>query len=101
MMPWIRGFVMGRGSRGTLIRGAVTDPSEIDRDERARVGLCVTCRHASRIANPRGSIFYLCERSRTDPGFPRYPRLPVIACIGWEPLQTHEDAAKRGPRDPR
>jgi hypothetical protein len=77
------------------------DRSEIDRDQRARVGLCFTCRHASRIANPRGSIFYLCERSRTDPGFARYPRLPVIACAGWEPQETGADGAEKPPRDPR
>jgi hypothetical protein len=80
---------------------AMTDQPEIDRDEPARVGLCFNCRHASRIANPRGSIFYLCERSRTDPTFPRYPRLPVIACTGWEPQETDEDAAKKRSSDPR
>jgi len=54
------------------------------RDEEYRVGLCFTCRHAQTIVSSRGSRFYLCERSRTDPGFPRYPALPVVACIGWE-----------------
>jgi hypothetical protein len=54
-------------------------------DEAARVGLCVTCRHSTRIVNARGSTFYLCELSRVDPSFPRYPPLPVIACRGWSP----------------
>ena len=27
----------------------------------------------------------MCERSRTDPSFPRYPRLPVTSCRGYEP----------------
>jgi hypothetical protein len=30
-------------------------------------------------------IFYLCERSSTDADFPKYPRIPVIACRGYEP----------------
>jgi hypothetical protein len=50
----------------------------------ARVGLCVTCRHARVIESDRGSRFYFCERSKTDPAFPRYPRLPVVACIGYD-----------------
>ena len=32
----------------------------------------------------RGSRFVLCERSRTDPRFPRYPPLPVLRCAGFE-----------------
>jgi hypothetical protein len=49
----------------------------------AAVGLCLTCVFAQRIQSPRGSIFFLCERSRTDPAFPRYPRLPVLQCVGY------------------
>ncbi len=26
----------------------------------------------------------MCERSLTDPSFPRYPRLPVLSCRGYE-----------------
>ena len=48
-------------------------------------GLCDTCRHQRLVSNTRGSTFSLCERSRTDPAFPRYPRLPVLACRGYEP----------------
>lgn len=50
-----------------------------------RVGLCSACRHRRVVANRRGSRFYLCERSRDDPRFPRYPPLPVIRCEGFEP----------------
>ena len=50
----------------------------------ATVGLCATCAHAAVIATDRGSTFYLCERSKTDARFPRYPRLPVVACIGYD-----------------
>jgi len=31
----------------------------------------------------RGSVFILCELSRTDPAFPRYPNLPVLRCSGY------------------
>jgi hypothetical protein len=48
-------------------------------------GLCERCRHAREIRSDRGSRFVLCARSRTDPRFARYPRLPVVTCIGFEP----------------
>jgi hypothetical protein len=54
------------------------------RAERERAGLCATCSHRREVANTRGSLFYLCERSRSDPSYPRYPRLPVLNCPGYQ-----------------
>lgn len=48
-------------------------------------GLCDSCRHQQLVPNTRGSVFSLCLRSRTDPAYPRYPRVPVAACPGHEP----------------
>ena len=48
------------------------------------VGLCASCRHARTVINRHGSRFWLCERSRTDPAYPRYPSLPVLRCRGFE-----------------
>jgi hypothetical protein len=53
--------------------------------ERPNSGLCDTCLHQRLVPNTRGSVFSLCERSRSDPSFPRYPRVPVTACPGHEP----------------
>ena len=47
-------------------------------------GLCDTCRHQQIVRTTRGSTFSLCRRSKTDPDYPRYPRLPVVECRGWE-----------------
>jgi hypothetical protein len=47
-------------------------------------GLCDSCRHQQLVPNTRGSMFSLCLRSRTDPAYPRYPRLPVRECAGYE-----------------
>lgn len=47
-------------------------------------GLCASCRHARVVVSGRGSRFVLCERSRLDPRFPRYPPLPVVRCVGFE-----------------
>jgi hypothetical protein len=52
--------------------------------EADRVGLCAHCKHVRRITSDRGSRFYLCRRSATDPSFPKYPRLPVVQCRGYE-----------------
>ena len=56
-----------------------------DRDsvEQDRVGLCGRCVHSRVIETERGSRFYLCELSETDPRFRRYPQLPVVACEGY------------------
>lgn len=47
-------------------------------------GLCSTCTQVKLIRSDRGSVFYLCQRSFTDPTFPKYPRLPVLRCSGYE-----------------
>lgn len=49
-----------------------------------RAGLCDTCIHQQVVKNTRGSVFSLCRRSREDPAYPRYPRVPVQACPGHE-----------------
>jgi hypothetical protein len=64
-------------------------PGPVDREsEKARVGLCFECRFAQLIESERGSVFYLCQRSRTDPAFPKYPRLPVVWCAGYVAKET-------------
>jgi len=55
-------------------------------------GLCDRCRHQLIVRNTRGSVFSLCLRSRSDPDrFPRYPRLPVAGCPGYEPRDAAAD----------
>jgi hypothetical protein len=49
-----------------------------------RAGLCASCVHAQVVTSSRGSVFRLCRRSFTDPRFPRYPQLPVLACDGYD-----------------
>src|SRR5580704_11931257 len=57
-------------------------------DEAAGVGLCASCDFMRRIESDKGSTFYRCERSATDPTFAKYPRLPVLQCAGYEPLHA-------------
>jgi len=49
-------------------------------------GLCSSCLHARAIESAKGSSFLLCQRSATDPAYPKYPRLPVLSCPGHEPV---------------
>jgi len=59
-------------------------------------GLCGACRHSRVVETRRGTTFRLCERSTTDPRYPRYPTLPVVRCAGFEP----GDLDKRPPDGP-
>ena len=54
-------------------------------------GLCAVCRHARRIRSNKGSVFFLCGLAATDPRFPKYPRLPVLSCDGFEPVLAKSD----------
>jgi hypothetical protein len=55
-------------------------------------GLCRSCAHVQTITSARQSTFYLCRRSASDPSFPKYPRLPVLECRGYEPADPDQAA---------
>jgi hypothetical protein len=55
------------------------------------IGLCAACRYARVVQSARGSTFYLCRLAEVDPRFAKYPRLPVLRCTGFEPVETIED----------
>jgi hypothetical protein len=55
------------------------------------VGLCARCTHVQVVESRRGSRFYLCRLSATDPRFPKYPRLPVVQCAGFVPVEDDSD----------
>jgi hypothetical protein len=77
-------FVPLGGIRGFSV-SMQNDTAGPDREgERGRVGLCADCRFMRVVESARGSKFYLCERSVTDPTFPKYPRLPMLHCQGYE-----------------
>ena len=51
--------------------------------DRAR-GLCGSCRHARHVESSSGSAFVQCRLAERDPRFDKWPRLPVLACTGYE-----------------
>ena len=75
-----------------LYRGYRDNPNEVEArlatavTARAeRFGLCDSCRHQRIVRTRRGSVFTLCELSKVDADFPKYPRVPVTSCRGHEP----------------
>ena len=65
----------------------VSEHAAEDGPRRPLAGLCDGCEHQQIVRNTRGSAFSLCTRSREDPSYPRYPRIPVLACDGFEPRE--------------
>jgi hypothetical protein len=57
--------------------------------------LCETCALMREVITPRGSRFLLCQLSKTNPAYPKYPQQPVIRCTGFTKEQetTHEKEA--------
>ncbi|MEV4419070.1 hypothetical protein AB0L40_03735 [Patulibacter sp. NPDC049589] len=54
-------------------------------------GLCDACGHQRIVGNTRGSTFSLCGLARSDDRFPKYPRMPVLRCTGFQ-RRDHDDA---------
>jgi hypothetical protein len=47
-------------------------------------GLCAVCRHAKTSTTKRGTTYLRCTRASWDDRLVRYPRLPVLRCVGFE-----------------
>ena len=52
----------------------------------ADTGLCESCRYAKLNETRRGTAYVRCTRAAWDRRFPRYPKLPVADCAGFERL---------------
>lgn len=63
--------------------------------DRDGVGLCGKCGHARVVESARGSRFYLCRLSETDPRFVRYPALPVLRCEGYRQATDGPEGGRR------
>jgi hypothetical protein len=75
-----------------LYRGYRDNPNEVQARATAETtrpaiafGLCDDCRHQRLVRTGRGSVFSMCLLARTDPTFPKYPRVPVTECTGYDP----------------
>ena len=48
-------------------------------------GLCADCVHPKLNLTRRGTAYLRCLRAEWDDRLPRYPRLPVLDCVGFKP----------------
>jgi hypothetical protein len=53
----------------------------------AEPGLCEACLHAKLNETRRGTAYLRCTRAAWDTSLPRYPRLPVMQCAGFDPRE--------------
>ncbi len=60
-------------------------PTDQDRAEVERAGLCACCAHLQVLRSKR-STFVRCGLADRDPRFERYPPLPVGWCPGHAPM---------------
>jgi hypothetical protein len=66
--------------------------TQASRVNTADVGLCEHCEHTKRVESARGSAFRLCLLHDRDARFAKYPRLPVLQCVGY--MRRAPDGAK-------
>ncbi|GAC1702115.1 MAG: hypothetical protein NVS9B4_06740 [Candidatus Acidiferrum sp.] len=66
-----------------MTRVSLSDDREGEIPEERTWGLCARCVHARQVESSRGSIFVLCQLSREDARFLKYPVLPVGSCSGF------------------
>ena len=57
--------------------------------------LCETCALMREVVTPKKTRFLLCQLSRTDPAFPKYPPQPVACCCGYRPRGKNVEGLKR------
>jgi hypothetical protein len=51
------------------------------------------------VITPKGSRFLLCQLSRTDATFPKYPPQPVVRCNGYRLRDKNEKEWKQSGKE--
>ena len=57
--------------------------------------LCETCRLMREVVTAKGSRFLLCQLSKCDPAYPKYPPQPVVRCEGYQRKEQTEGVEER------
>ena len=70
----------------------MTDEAAARRDAWAKKlgvspGLCADCMHPKLNVTRVGTAYLRCTRAQWDTRLARYPRLPVMECVGFEQRQ--------------
>ena len=45
--------------------------------------LCTTCEYVRKVVTGTGSVFLMCELSRSDARYAKYPPQSVVRCSGY------------------
>lgn len=54
-----------------------------------------TCAAMREVITPKGSRFLLCQMSKSDPTYPKYPPQPVARCDGYQRKDKNEEELKQ------
>jgi len=57
--------------------------------------LCETCASMREVVTPKGSRFLLCQLSKTEPAYLKYPPQPVVRCGGYQPKDKRAEELKK------
>ena len=57
--------------------------------------LCETCALVREVITAKGSRFLLCQLSKTDTAYPKYPPQPVVRCDGYRKKEQTEGVEGR------
>jgi hypothetical protein len=57
--------------------------------------LCETCALMREVVTPKGSRFLLCQLSKTNSAYPKYPPQPVVRCDGYQQREQTEGVEER------
>ena len=52
--------------------------------------LCDQCARMREVISGKGSRFLLCQLSRVNPHYPKYPNQPVLRCLGFIEVEMTE-----------
>ncbi len=52
--------------------------------------LCEMCAWMREVVTPKVSRFLLCQLSKTDTAYPKYPPQPVVRCDGYRTKEQTE-----------
>jgi hypothetical protein len=90
----IRRVVAGRTHTLLFVPGQSPDAAWLKLG--ADPGLCAGCEHAKLNETRRGTAYLRCTRAAWDTRLPRYPRLPVTQCVGFDPADPAPGAHQPG-----
>jgi hypothetical protein len=57
--------------------------------------LCEICALMREIITSKGSRFLLCQLSKSDPAYPKYPPQPIVRCDGYRTKDKNEEELKQ------